>query len=650
MMKVSRGDKGRARDRDILSCMLESAVRVEDLKDLSYAGFMLEPGPLEKALVKRMGFSRGRAAKAARSIGHNLRLRIWKNEPIEVKLGGRVLRINRSLVAEALGALASDLLPTRRRAIQESMAAAREVLYFGGDGKNPLPVLASPSVLVDMAGKGEDLSASGKELFLEDAPLWNKNWTVRELLERDRSIQKSFGSEDDIKSFQEKLREDVLDGATVMKLREFYSRKITVGFRDTMRWALGSRHPWFGWNRARDLIEHSFKEHGSESFLPSFLRIYTYDLDLEESEIKTILESNTKVVYRLAGLIKPQLIARTREALSDGRLERLCAVCLDYHHDYPDYEIEARGRIPGGVSAGFAAKAAADVLRKMLGMELEPRRNTNVGVYCRSIGIEQELLGGLEESEKKDIYRIIEETLSGTSGPAAEYVRPKMILYTLFQSPVPRARPGEKLVDSFTLADAKVPRHSVHMVKNVALLEKLVVFFTLVVRHYLDTGYVPDLMPADKMKDFTLLGLWGHNTRSLRINLYESDGNGDRTEIVFTGKGQIRRYRPDEEGISEAAVAKMIVSHLDPLIEPSVLRALAGFLMALDEHLRGNRARGLERLSVARHAVEVYREGMRRGLKATMVDMATLLEVLVNDSADMAQDGLNRLEKLLSSH
>jgi len=660
--KAPTYDPAALTDRQILRALLGAAVTVEgeEAEDLSWTPLRLERKRLAEELLRlaesipggERRFARGSTARRrllarSRELADRLRLRVWRVDDLEFAVLGRPARVPRALVGEALGALGSELLPTRRRALRGSIEAAREATYLGASDVADR-ALPSPVDLVRQLLGGDPPDESRSVLFEEARPLGRRDWSIRELLEADPDFHRPLLDDDELGRFQRILRQDPLDGNTVLKLREFFDRSTTVGVRDSVRWTLGARHPWFDWERARELLGRCFARWGDERFLPRLVRLYTHDVRVPEPELESLLQTNREVAERLAAALTGRLAGGPGARLDREALVEIAAAALDYRHDHPDFDVEAAGRQGGETTVRFVGRAALDLARGLAGQGPEPRANRNFVAYFEVTDLSRRLLGDLDETERERVLGQLEAEVQrqAAAGALAEYRRPPMVLYTFYESAAPAPRRGEKLVDSFRLSEARSPAHALHMERRPEITEKLVVFFTLVLRHYLDTGFAPDLMPAERVKDFMLLGLWGHNTPSLVINLYQKRSGKVRSEIRFVGRGQVKSYSVDEDGISEAALARMAVSQLGPLLEPSILRALAGFVMAVEEQEQGAKPSGLERVGVARHAVEVYREGLRKGIRGTLVDLAATLEVLVDDSADLAQRGLDRVERL----
>jgi hypothetical protein len=530
--------------------------------------------------------------------------------------------------------------------------AAREVAYFGygtlGDQLLPQPIS-----LVRAALAGERELVAGPVLLDEAGPVLGRIWSLFDLLRADPSFQREVDSEAELSRFQMRLRDEPLDGNSVTRLREFFSKRATVGLRDTTRWALGSRHPWFGWQRARELIAHCFERWGTENFLCPRVHLFTWDLALDEGQLRAGLQANQRAAGLFADQLERRLSGATVTALGRDALVQLALAALDCHHDHPDFDLEAQGRQGGETTARFFGHALYVLISGATGRQQAPRRNLNLAAHFRHMGVERQLLAPLGPEDREHFYSVLDALIrayaeqggigDGT-GLKVAYERLPMVLYTFYRTPGPQPRDAEQVLDSFSLDALREPAHAAHLREHPEVFEKLVVFFVLVLRHYLDTDRVPDLRPEHLVRDFMLLGLWGTNSPNLVVNLYRNEKTGKtRSELRFVGRSQIKAYRPESDRKEEAALARLLASQFGPLLEPSVLRAVGAFLMAAEERLRGSRVQDVGALALARHSLELFREAARMGIKGSLVDLATMLEMLVDNSIDIAQRGLTRL-------
>jgi hypothetical protein len=219
-----------------------------------------------------------------------------------------------------------------------------------------------------------------------------------------------------------------------------------------------------------------------------------------------------------------------------------------------------------------------------------------------------------------------------------------MILLSFVSVPTPRPLPHERVQDSFSLSQVRAPKFAGYLPSQPDLIEKLVVFFTLALRHYLDHACLPNLRPKDWLRDYWLLGLWGDCAENVWVNLYQNKKTGEvRSEVRFIGGDQHQVYHPDQDHAREAELLHKAADILGPDPEQGVLRALATFLMALQESQKGSRSAALDQVAIMKQTLEVFRETARSGVRGTLVDLATTFELVLDGAIDTAQRGLSRV-------
>ncbi len=644
-------------DRTLLRALVGAANErpLTPQEGLNWRELRFDPQALQDALAglekPPSAAARKKLAGFAEAFAQRFRLRISRVDDLDLPLGGDTVQVPRWLAGQALGALGETLLPTRRRARRLSHEAAREVAYFGY-GQLGDQLLPNPLALVRGALAGQEALYLDPVLLDEAGPSVGRRFSIFDLLRSDEFFHREVDGEPELARFQQRLREDPLDGSMVVRLRAFFSKRATVGLRDTTRWALGSRHPWFGWSKARDLLAACFERYGTENFLCPRLNFYTYDPEVEDDRLEAMLAANEEVCAGFAQQLGARLPEPVRRGLDDDVLAHLARAALDCHHDHPDFDLEATGRQGGQTTLRFVGHAVYVVASNAAGGDPEPRRNVNLAAHFAEKGYQRLWLAGLDEEGRAAFYQALGDQireydeaggLLGPDGRRLVYTRPPLVICTFYESPDPLPRAGEEVVDSFRLDELREPLHARNLHAHPEVFEKLVVFFTLVLRHYLDTDHVPDLRPANLLRDFMLLGLWGTNSPNLVINLYRDEASDrTRSEVRFVGRTQIEAYRPDERH-QEAALARLMASQFGPLLEPSVLRAVGTFMMAAPELQEGSRVQDVGAIAFARHSLELLREAVRTGIKGSLVDLATMLEVLVDNSVDLAQRGLDRL-------
>ncbi|MDX9722609.1 MAG: hypothetical protein RBU37_17815 [Myxococcota bacterium] len=629
---------------------------------------------------------RARSAELAQRWSQGYQLSVARLDDLRLRLNGVELVLPRWLIGEMLGALGSNILPTQARARRLAVEAARECAYFG---YGPLreQVASNPLAAIQELLAEPSASSSGNApslLFLDLRPRLGCAQGPVELLKNDDHFHRPLHSDEDFQRFQERLREDPLDGTMVERLRAFFSKRATAGVRDAMRWLLGARHPWFAWKRARALLLEAFEEQGRTRFVNPRLVIYCIDPSLGDEQWRELEEHNAPIIEHFAAALGSALGPLESRLLQSQRL-LLAEAMLDVHHDHPDFDLEAIGAQGAQTHASFWTHGLSTVLGGIAGKDPSPRRNFKLQAHFRAMGWTERWLSAFSDDELDAFFAAAESVLRQyakqgiTEGnvPRREYRRPPTMLL-LFEATcapdlphplesedsvqaesakeividgAPAAAPlseeQEKLVDSFTLNELGAPQHAHHL-RSRALIDKLVVFFALVLRQYLETQHAPDLRPTQVARDFLLLGLWGTNTSNVRVDVYAS-AQGKRFDVRYVGHAQVKAYRLALDRQDEAALARLAFSQLGPLIEPSTLRALGNFLMAAEEISGGARAPSLDRLTIVRHGLEIFRETARIAVKGSLVDTATAVEMMIDSGVDGLQRGLDGLVRLESS-
>lgn len=647
-------------DRSILRALVGSAVEqpTPAVESLSFKEMSLDEEKLTRSLMSlspktTAGLRKNLKAFAA-DFCERFSLRVSQTRDLEFTLGREKIKMPRYLAAQALGALGENLLFSRRKARQTGQESARELAYLA---YGPLQdqSLAHPVSLVRAVLDDKDSVYVDPILLDEHGQLIERRWSIFDLLKTDRFFERDISGEAELARFQQHLRDYPLDGNTALKLRDFFEKRATIGLRDTTRWALGSRHPWFGWNKARGILSECFENWGTENFLYPRVNIFTYDLGMDDDELDAQLANNQRAIGVFAGRLRSKLSSRVGEKLDDQLLEHLAAAAFDCYMDLPDFDLEAKGKQGGQTTVKFVSHAVMVLAASTAGRPSSPMRNTNLAAHFKEKGYENLWLSGLSPDERSSFYVSINSLLSeyaqangfvADNGDLVEYVHIPMVMYTFYQAPIARTKKDEEILDSFSLDAMSEPQHIKNLRENPEVFEKLVVFFTLILRHFLDTDHVPDLVPKRVVWDYMMLGLWGTSSPNIVVHMYKNKKTGKvRSEVKFIGLHQVKAYLPQEDRKHEAAMARLLASQMfGPVLEPSIMRAIGTFLMALEEISAGKRARKMGPVAFARQSLEVFRETARVGVKGTLVDLATMFEVLLDNTVDAAQRGLSRLD------
>ncbi len=647
-------------DRSILRALMKCAIEqpTPPVESITFKEMLLDEKKLTKSLVELLPTTtsdeKKRLAAFSADFHSRVRMRVSDTKDLEFTVGKEKLKIPRWLAAQVLGALGENLLFTRRKARQTGQESAREIAYFGY-GPIEEQSLAHPVSLIRAALEKKDQVYVDPVLLDESGRSVGRRWSVFDLLKTDRFFQRDVGGEPELARFQQHLREYPLDGNSALKLREFFEKSATIGIRDTTRWALGSRHPWFGWNKARQIVSECFEKWGTENFLYPRVNIFTYDLALDEQELADRLVQNQRAIEVFAKRLRSSLSISVQDKLDDRVLEHLAAAVFDSHLDLPDFDLEARGSQGGQTTVRFAGHAMMVLAASSAGRPSTPRRNINIAAHFKEKGYENLWLTGLDTEQLASFYLTVNSLLGeytqaggfvAENGDRIQYTHVPLVMYTFYQAPVPRPKRDEEILDSFSLDAMSEPQHVKNLRENPEVFEKLVVFFVLVLRHFLDTEHVPDLVPKRILWDYMLLGLWGTSSPNIVVHMYRNKNTGKvRSEVKFIGLHQVKAYLPHEDRKHEAALARLLASQMfGQVLEPSIMRAIGTFIMAVEQLREGTNSRRPGPVTFAKQSLEVFRETVRVGIKGTLVDLATMFEVLLDNTVDTVQRGLDKLD------
>ncbi len=613
------------------------------------------------------------------------------DEDFEIKFKGLSRRFSRVQLAELAGGMGAYLLTSRLRAVRMAQHAATEALYLGNGNweqlfiEDPLAVLGHT---LQPAQKGRSAASSLPDsrgvLFRDLRPGFEHSLEIFDLLSRNPSVKSTIVRKDDFVDFQRSLRKAPFDGLLVTNLQSFFNKRATIGLRDGLRWLMGSRHPWFGWETARDHIKRAFARHRHADFHTPSIVYYAYDPQLSQEEIDFTTSFNDRVVGALAERIARKMRAKLREDV-DLDFVKIARWTLDIHHDYADFYCESEGAKLAETHISFIGhNLHARVASQIDGRQRATRRNFQIYAHFEANHLTGILLAGTSNIQKRALFSIINEELLAydkrgglqVGAQILSYRRLPCIVSEVTVSSLARPAKGEVVVDSFDLSQMKDLVHSAHIHRNHDIVEQLVVFYTLCLRLLYDTQHLPDLRPKNLVKDFFIFGLWGVHTQNIQIQIYKkmdisnesNDQNVDQNDQLSSGDSlnELRVHQPDyrceirfvgheqienfvlKDISQEWQLAGFIASHIGPMIEPSVLRLLSVFVMAMEERARGNHAQSLHPSATILYALDVVREVGRFAAHDALIYSANLNSVLIDAGVDLLQRQVDRVVGLFS--
>lgn len=594
-------------------------------------------------------------------LSHNVQICQQRTDPLTLRIKGFEKQFSRKTIAEAIGAMGSQFFPTRQKAYRSAFEAAREAAYFG---YGELETQCLPDPLAKLSPEHTPQSKPAATILRDLREDFQTDRSILDMLQKDRFFLPDAENTNDYRSFQTTLRNMPLDGAMVEKLSAFFNKRATIGLRDGMRWFLGSRHPWFSWERARELIMQAFKAHGKENFNTPQIIYYSWDPTISEEEIQTRRAFNDRVARAFAADLAKSVESIPELAALD--MHNIALWILDIHHDYPDFDLESEGFLGAKAHLSFLSHSIqGKVNQNLLGEDAKMRRNFKIEAHFKANDLITRFLHHITPENRIAFFCAANQELQNyhERGGAileegiCEFDRIPCTLLVFQDCGQPKLQNNERLLDSFNLSEITQLEHASYIRAYSEISEKLVIFFTLALRHMLDTQHVPDLHPKDILKDFLLLGLWGTRTEKIRIHLYVAqDSNAQttltdklaRSEVRFVGMDQIETYELSQAR-AEGKLARFAVSQISPLIEPSILRVLGTFTMAMEEFRTGNHAQNLDAFSLTRYGIDITREALRYGVKVSLTDAASLIEFGLDATLDSVQTGIDRLQQKLSA-
>ena len=634
--------------RQVLKALFKSA-RVTD-EDIRWRRFRFN----REALTRNLRSIRKQPVSESLidMISNRLGLVVLRDDALKLGIHGFEKSFERQAIAEGMGAAGVQFFPTRQSASRSAFESAREAAYFGS-GPFESQFFECPIALV-MADLDSSCTIPKKGTILRDMREgYALDESIFDVLKKDIYFEADIPDEAALIAFEQSLRDNPISNAMAEKCEPFFNRRATIGVRDTIRWMMGSRHPWFDWKHAKELIEKAFKLHHDVNFNTPQIVYYTYDPEMDEGDFEEKQAHNQTVIQAFIESFSAALEKESKllKAALEKDLPVLSAWILDIHHDYPDFDLESQGNMDASTHIEFLGHSIQNKFQQeVLGESSKTRLNINMRAHFEARGLTDIYLGSLTDAERETFFAILGDVLNAYDGldTKDKYDRIPCKLFMIQDMGNPAPRENERLLDAFDLSQMTQLEHASYMRSFPEISEKLVIFFALTLRHMLETEHVPDLKPRDVVKDFMLLGLWGTRTPNIRINLYVDKSLDERdlaekltrSEIRFCGTEQMETH-PLLHIREESKALRFAISQFVPLIEPSILRNLGTFTMAMEEFLDTTHAFKLDPLSLSHYAFDILCEGAKWGIKGSVTDLLTVAEYLVDNSLEVVHRKMN---------
>jgi len=575
-------------------------------------------------------------------------------------LGKETNHIRRNLVSYAFGPVGYNLMPSYEKTLLDAAEAVRLIPYFAFG--SPTDFFAPDFVASLAAGAQQPLppnqDGTALRTILRGAELQHQAYGI---LADDEYFHAQASNAEQLTEFQTFVRRNPLIPTMEEKLSAFFEAPITVGVRDTLRWLKGSRHPRMPWETARSVIENCFERHGSDNFLLPEITYYGYDSSHSPEQVAAISSNNERVARSFAGAIHRRLSPRIAGLWERHGNERLALELLDFHHDYTVYEVEPYSGVISATMLRLALRAAHAIFVQATGLRGPEERNVDldrISPYQQGLW---SLLSDLYDGEREPLIDNLSDALvdyqrhglvapgsEGRGGQRLQYQPLRRTFYT-FQERADVPQPGRRMVGLHTLDELWESKNAGIWQRYPELAEKLVVFFTLIYRYFLETGFLPDLRPRDAGRDIFIYGIWGYMTENLLIVEETDEADNPIVRPVFVdNRDQFKQYRRGEDRRKPLGTAKYALRFIQPVIEPAMQRSLGLFVQKArgatpvrdDDELVGP-------LAAADRAVDVARTVAQSSVDSTFVNAKAMVDDLVDDAHVGAKRRLGDADKKL---
>ena len=262
-------------------------------------------------------------------------------------------------------------------------------------------------------------------------------------------------------------------------------------------------------------------------------------------------EENREVIRAAASYLRKFSSARLRRLLDFSDMEELMGLVLAWHHGYPQYRLEKTVGVLNPATLKVGLKFAEQLALLLADMRMPVRRNADLALFLQSAAVRSRWGAELLQSDWKELQSSLAQFLLfydlrhgiSTSRGVREY-RFLPTTFVTFQERADFLPPGAEKIVQFSLEQLAKAEYSAYLRKYPELAEKLVVFFVLVLRFFLDTDFVPDLRPDEAGIHIFILGIWGYITENLIITLYRDSGGGEHFRIKFVdNKDHFKQYK-----------------------------------------------------------------------------------------------------------
>ncbi len=561
---------------------------------------------------------------------------------MKLSLGDRPVHVKRTVMSEVFGPVGFNILPSLDKAMVDVRDAARLIPFLGFGDENTLFAPDVTAQVADALGfQGDIASAPTGAMLVVDRMERRRAITAYDFFMADPYLPVEIKDFSMLQEFQRFLRKNPISTQMAQKLADFFDAPITVGVRDVLRFLNGSRHPHIPWEVARNIIMDAFERHGTTNFLPPEINYYTYWVHLDPDDVKRRLHANHAAAEAFSRMLLKRLPLEWTMPFTDEQLTRLSLELLDAHFSYPVYDVEPYAGVLSVTTLKTALRFAFFLPVHLLNIDLPARRNPANERTLKDASMAQRFLEGLDEAQREDFLVTANQLLWETDVRGGVWdghrILPFQPIETTFYSIQDKAQalkdPGDVVLEDTTLEDMVAGKTADYLEKYPDLPEKLLVFFTLIYRYFLDTDFVPDLRPDKAGMDLFVKGIWGYKSKNLVIT-GKQNGSEKRTGVLFIdNKDQFKQFQRTMDRNLPIGLAKYALRLIGPLIEPAMQRSIGIFTAhAAQDRYKHSRLGSIK--SAAAFGVRYIAHVTRSTVDATLQTTQAVVEDLIEDTRD----------------
>jgi len=635
-------------DHEILRAMFFAADKAgQELEGAHATVCMMDADKLYSNLLTlaKEGVDKREIRKMARQIADTKVMKVGhvRDFIMKLSLGDQPVHVKRTVMSEVFGPVGFNILPSLDKAMVDVRDAARLIPFLGFGEPD---ALFAPDLISDLSralGYSGTESAPFGTMLVVTQRGERKPITAYDFFMNDPYLSSQIKDYAGLNDFQHFLRNNPISNQMAQNLMDFFDAPITVGVRDILRFMEGSRHPDIPWKNARQTIQTAFEHYRYENFLPREINYYTYWVHLTPQEVDRRGHTNDLAAKAFARMLVHRFPLTWTMHLTDNELERMALELLDAHFSYPVYDVEPYSGVLSVTSLKVALRLAFFLPVHLLNLNLPARRNPANLHTLKGTSVTQKFLQGLDGPQREDFLNTANQLLWETDVRGGvrsnKTVLPFQPIETTFYSIQDKAQsvkePGEIVLEDTTLEDI-VGRDADYMGKFPDLPEKLLVFFTLIYRYFLDTDFIPDLRPDKAGMDLFVRGIWGYKSKNLVLTGKQKDGNKRSSVMFIDNKDQFKQYQRMQDRIMPIGLAKYAMRLVGPLIEPAMKRSIGIFV----KHAEQGNANNTTRLGSIKSATVFGVRYIAQVARSTSDGLLESTKAFVEDVIDDTKDGI----------